>query len=201
MPAKRRSRRSNNKSFSQRVKQVIKKQAEVKYSFAATTASSLTSGVGVQHNCIGSISQGDSNNERISDKCRVKDIQVHLTLKSGTVSDTVRVYLYQVRGKLGDLDGSLNDIYPKGFFPTLEETDGHTYKVLFNRVYAMSPGMMDCKFLKLNIPAKKLLTDEIQFEVGSSNILDGAILLGIETFNPTSSQMTAQVDSKLRFYD
>ena len=200
MPAKRRSRRSNKKSFSQRVQNVIKKQAEVKYCFGATTDSSITSSSGVQHNCMTGIDPGDSSIERIGDKVKLKDLQVHLTLKSGTVTDSVRVYLYQVRGESA-APNYLKDIYPKSFFPTLEETGGHTYKVLFNRVYSMSPGMMDCKFLKLNIPAKKLLIDEIQFEAGTSTVVDGLILLGIETSNGSGNEMTAQVDSKLRFYD
>ena len=89
-------------------------------------------------------------------------------------------------------------IYAQDFFPRLEETDGHTYKVLFNRVYSLGTGILETKFLKLNIPAKKLLTDEIQFDEGSSNILDGAIMLGIEAdISISAHSMNAVVDSKL----
>lgn len=200
MPAKRRQRRST-KSFSQRVKNVIKKQAEVKYSIPATLHStSLTVSGGLQHNCVGAISQGDSKNERIGDKIKVKDLQVRLTLKHTDYGHMVRVYLYQVRGKLGDFDNALNDIYPQDFFPNLEKTDGHTYKVLFNRVYPLEVGKA-YKFLKLNIPAKKLLIDEIQFDEASSNILDGEIMLGIETTSTTANEVSSWVSTKLRFYD
>ncbi len=201
MPKQRRNRRQTNKSFSQRVKKVIEQQAETKYSFAATTDSSLINTSGTQHNCIGTIVQGDAEDERIGDKIRVKDLQIRLTLKSGTVSDLVRVYLYQVKGDLANLGGSLNDIFPQSFFPTMEQTNGNQYKILFNRVYQLAPDIMENKFIKITIPGKKLLVQQVEFDDGATTLLNGAITLGIETPNTTASQMTAQVDSKLRFFD
>ncbi len=197
---KRRPRKSKQ-SFSMRVKNVIKSQAEVKYSLAATTDSSLINTSGTQHNCIGTIIQGDAEDERIGDKIRVKDLQVRLTLKSGTVSDLIRVYLYQVEGDLANFSGSMNDIFPQSFFPTLEESNGNHYKILFNRVYQMAPDINETKFIKLNINAKDLLVQQIEFDAGATTLLNGAITLGIETPNTTASQMTAQVDTKLRFYE
>lgn len=196
-----RNSRKSNKTFAQRVKKVLEKEAETKYSIASTTDTSLINTSGTQHNCIGTITQGDAENERIGDKIKVKDLQIRLTLKSGTVSDLVRVYLYQTKGDLANFGGSLNDLYPQSFFPTLEETNGNVYKVLFNRVYQMAPDINETKFLQLTIPAKKLLVKNIEFDAGLTTIMNGAIQLGIETTNTTASQMTAQVDTKLRYYD
>ena len=196
MPSRqRRNKRMNNKTFAEKVKKVIEKQAETKYSLSSTTDSSLINTSGVQHNCIGTIVQGDAENERIGDKIRVKD------LKSGTVSDLVRVYLYQVKGDLANFSGSLNDIYPQSFFPTMEETNGNQYKILFNRVYQLAPDISENKFIKMTIPAKKLFVQQVEFDAGATTFMNGAIQLGIETPNTTATQMTAQVDTKLRYYD
>lgn len=198
-------RRYSRRPFSRKqvkaIRKISEKSGELKCVKATTNDTSLTNTSGVQHSVIGTITQGDGQDaQRIGDKITVKDLQVRVSLKSGTANGLVRVYLYQVKGDLANFGGALNDLYPQSFFPDMNDTNGNTYKILFDRVYKLAPDIAEDHFVKLNIKGSRLLRKVVEFDNDASTVIDGDIKLGIETDNTTATQMTADVDSRLRYY-
>lgn len=182
------------------ISKIAQHSGELKFGDEQTaTSASLIATSDFTDSLIPAIAQGDALNERIGDDIILKDVRIRANVSAGTASGLVRCYVIQTFQDLANYSGAFNDILPNDFMPTINDTGGNKYKVLYDRVVNLDSDSLS-NYL-FNITLKKFPMKKVSFDAGATTIQKGAINIFISTLNTTASQMTVDCNSRIRYYD
>lgn len=186
------------------IKKIAIKTGEVKTIDTNTTDSSLvlTSGMSID---MPTIAQGDTDSTRDGDLINLDSLQYRIRVNSGTANGLVRCVVVQF-GQQQDGDSSPffeGNLDPTFLYPDLD-TIQTEYKVLYDSVKECNPQGRNNIYFKIRIPKKKLKWTKVEYSDSaglSSDIIRGKVFCKLYTNNTTASQMTAEANSRLKFYD
>lgn len=199
-----------NKPFSSKqvkaIKKIAKTSGEVKTIDSNTTDAGviLTSAMSVD---MPTIAQGDTDATRDGDRIRLSSLQYKVRCNSGTANGLIRCLVIQFGGmrdgeSIPTAFSGNND--PTFLLPDLDSVDGIDYKVLYDKTQDCNPQGKNNILFNVKIPSSKLKYKEIEYaDAGglASDILKGRVFLKLYTNNTTDSQITAECNSRVRFYD
>lgn len=206
MPYKKSYRKKRKSTFSKKqkseIKKIAEKSGELKTKQMNDTDTSLIASSGFTGPNIQdlAIAQGLDDDERIGDMVQIQKVQWRLSINTGTASGLVRVFAIQ---NLDDVDPTgINHQSPSpiGFFPSLQ-TSIHRYQKLYDRTYSLDPSYKSNLLLNINVPGSKLRIKKVQFDDASTNVVSGNVRIFVSTDNTDASQMTANCQMKVYWYD
>lgn len=187
------------------IRKIAQKSGELKFVEQTSTSSGLYTG-GSQTIDFPTIAQGDDENQRIGDKIYIKDYQFRGTINSGTANGLIRIFAFQLDTTSdGQANPSaLTNLSPNDFWPNSESVDGPRYKILYDKMYKVDPNNNPNQFFKFKISSNKLMNKQIEFsdDAGAaSDIIKGRIVVRLTTTNATATQITTDINSRVRYYD